>query len=283
MPRPPQTFPELHIAASVDSPVARDLWIPSNSQPQWHSQHAQCSPPPLARLQWPLLPCWSRLSLVCASPHPPLLDRKYGGDTLPIKRKDEQTRPPTVLERDWARRSLVVNSWCRATSYSSREALCGSLATTATWHVSLKIEQELICLNGSNTFLTGPRPHNPRRTTRLRPLLPRPSAPPQAQIHRHRLRKGPTTSRTPQRSHPPPTWQNRIRDARDLRRARDRRPYHRPRNRPPWQRRDGRRPAINNQRRAERRERSQDDQEDWYWRGCGLEVDAQAWIPIPPG
>lgn len=39
----------------------------------------------------------------------------------------------------------------------------------------------------ANTFLTGPRPHNPRRTTRLRPLLPRSRAPPQAQIHRNRL------------------------------------------------------------------------------------------------
>jgi hypothetical protein len=137
VPRPPQTFPELHIAASVDSPAARDT---QHSQPQWHSQHAQCSPPPLARLQWPPSPCWSRRSVACASPHPPLLDRKYGGDTLPIKRKDEQTRPPTVLERDWARRSLEVNSWCRAISYSSREALCGSLATTAAWYVYLKIE-----------------------------------------------------------------------------------------------------------------------------------------------
>jgi hypothetical protein len=153
-----------------------------HSQPQWHSLHAQCSPPPLARLLWLPLQFWSLRFPACASRHqPPLLDRKYGGDTLPIKRKDEQTRPPTVQERDWARRRRVANSWCQETSSSSREVHCGSLATTAAWYVYLRTQEIILSMNESNTtFLIGSRPHNSRRTTRLRPLLPRPSPPPQA-------------------------------------------------------------------------------------------------------
>ena len=66
-------------------------------------------------------------------------------------------------------------------------------------HSHLSSNRASRALYATSTYvMTGPRPHNPRLPTRLRPLLPRPSPPSQAQIYRHCLRQRPIPPTTAQ-------------------------------------------------------------------------------------
>ena len=72
-------------------------------------------------------------------------------------------------------------------------------------------------LNTTNEHCTGPRPHHPRQSPRLREILPRSRAPSRPQIHRGSLRKASDPPSTPQRRAQTQTWHARLPHARSRR------------------------------------------------------------------